>query len=221
MIFKKSILFLFITCFVVMSLTGCNDKTHEHETVEIGCDIESATEANKVGEVIVTENNSEHEHENEETMKPTENSSNNDSNNDNIINDNTNNNNAVNNGNSNTDDTENNNGNTDSSNADNENNNSNYLGNFRLTAYCNCSTCCGKWAGGATASGVMPVANHTIAVDTSVIPFGTKVVINGNTYVAEDTGSSIVGNRIDVYFNSHQEALNFGVQYADVYKVVD
>ena len=94
------------------------------------------------------------------------------------------------------------------------------LGEFRLTAYCNCSKCCGKWAGGATASGVMPVANHTIAVDTSVIPFGTEIVIYGNTYVAEDTGSGIKGNCIDIYFNSHQEALNFGLQYAEVFKVV-
>lgn len=93
------------------------------------------------------------------------------------------------------------------------------LGEFRLTAYCNCSACCGKWAGGATASGVMPVANHTIAVDTSVIPFGTEVIINGITYVAEDTGSAIYGNRIDIYFDTHQEAMSFGVQYAEVHRV--
>lgn len=101
-----------------------------------------------------------------------------------------------------------------------ENSNLVYLGRFKLTAYCNCSRCCGKWAGGATASGVMPKAGRTIAVDPRVIPLGTKVVINGHTYVAEDTGSAIKGNKIDVYFNSHQAALNFGVQYADVYKVV-
>lgn len=94
------------------------------------------------------------------------------------------------------------------------------LGTFKLTAYCNCSTCCGQWAGGATASGAMPKAGRTIAVDTSVIPFGTKVVINGNVYVAEDTGGAIKGNKIDVFFSSHQEALNFGVQYAEVFKVV-
>ena len=93
------------------------------------------------------------------------------------------------------------------------------LGTFKLTAYCNCSICCGVWAGGATASGVMPVANHTIAVDTSVIPFGTQVVINGITYVAEDVGGAINGNRIDIYFDTHQEALNFGVQYAEVFIV--
>ena len=93
------------------------------------------------------------------------------------------------------------------------------LGKFKLTAYCSCSKCCGKWAGSPTASGVMPRANHTIAVDTSVIPFGTKVVINGNTYVAEDTGSAIKGNKIDVFFDSHSKALNFGVQYAEVFVV--
>ena len=91
------------------------------------------------------------------------------------------------------------------------------LGIFKLTAYCNCSKCCGKWAGGKTASGTTPTAGRTIAVDTSVIPFGTKVVINGNTYIAEDTGSAIKGNKIDVYFSSHQSALNFGRQSAEVF----
>lgn len=91
------------------------------------------------------------------------------------------------------------------------------LGTFKLTAYCNCSKCCGQWAGGATASGVMPSAGRTIAVDTSIIPFGTRVEINGHTYVAEDTGGAIKGNKIDIYFGSHQEALNFGVKYAEVF----
>lgn len=90
------------------------------------------------------------------------------------------------------------------------------LGEFKLTAYCACSKCCGKWSGSPTASGAMPKANHTIAVDTSVIPFGTEVIINGNTYVAEDTGSAIKGNKIDIYMDSHSQALNFGVQYAEV-----
>jgi 3D (Asp-Asp-Asp) domain-containing protein len=101
-----------------------------------------------------------------------------------------------------------------------ENSNLIYLGKFKLTAYCNCKKCCGKWSGGATASGVMPKVNRTIAVDTKVIPFGTKVVINGKTYVAEDTGSAIKGNKIDIYMSNHKTALNFGVQYAEVFKVV-
>ena len=94
------------------------------------------------------------------------------------------------------------------------------LGTFKLTAYCACSKCCGKWAGSPTASGAMPKANHTIAVDTSVIPFGTKVMIDGfGTYVAEDTGSAIKGNKIDIFFADHQTAWNFGVQYAEVFIV--
>ena len=87
---------------------------------------------------------------------------------------------------------------------------------FKLTAYCACSKCCGKWSGGNTASGTKPTQGRTIAVDTRVIPFGAKVVINGHTYIAEDTGSAIKGNKIDVYFDNHEEALQFGVKYADV-----
>lgn len=106
-------------------------------------------------------------------------------------------------------------------NVDEDNSNLVNLGQFKLTAYCNCSKCCGQWAGGATASGTMPMPNRTIAVDTSVIPFGTKVIINGVTYIAEDTGGAIKGNRIDVYMASHKEALSFGVQYAEVFMVAN
>ena len=94
-----------------------------------------------------------------------------------------------------------------------------YLGEFKLTAYCPCAACNGKWAGGITSTGVMAKAGRTIAVDPTVIPYGTEVIINGHTYVAEDCGGSIKGNRIDVYFDSHSDALDFGVQYADIYIV--
>ena len=89
--------------------------------------------------------------------------------------------------------------------------------NFTITGYCSCTICCGQYSGGPTASGVMPQANHTIAVDPDVIPLGTHVIINGKEYVAEDIGGAIKGNRIDMYFNSHQEALNWGKRYYDVY----
>lgn len=92
----------------------------------------------------------------------------------------------------------------------------NYLGNFKLTAYCPCAKCCGK-SDGITATGTVATQGRTIAVDPSVIPYGTEVVINGNTYVAEDCGGAIKSNKIDIYFDSHAEALQFGVQYADVY----
>lgn len=93
-----------------------------------------------------------------------------------------------------------------------------YLGKFTLTAYCSCSRCCGKWASGNTASGKKAEANHTIATDPKVIPLGTEVVINKKVYVAEDTGGAIKGNRIDVFFDSHSDALDFGRQKAKVYK---
>ena len=86
---------------------------------------------------------------------------------------------------------------------------------FRTTGYCNCKKCCGKWAGGLTASGTVPTAGRTIAVDKSIIPFGTKVILNGVEYIAEDTGSAIEGYDIDIYYDSHEEAWNHGVQYIE------
>lgn len=90
------------------------------------------------------------------------------------------------------------------------------LGEFKLTAYCNCEICCGQWAGGPTASGTEPTAGRTIAVDPEVIPLGSTVYIDGFAYTAEDTGSAIKGKRIDLYLPTHEAALEFGVQYANV-----
>ena len=93
------------------------------------------------------------------------------------------------------------------------------LGKFKLTAYCNCKKCCGKWAGGVTATGVMPKEGRTIAVDRTVIPLGSTVMIDGHEYIAEDVGGAIKGNRIDVYFSNHNDALKFGVKYKEVFIV--
>lgn len=84
------------------------------------------------------------------------------------------------------------------------------------TAYCPCVKCCGKWADGITASGKKAKANHTIAVDRKVIPLGTHIIYNGKEYVAEDTGGAIKGNKIDIYFDSHEEALEFGRQTIEI-----
>lgn len=86
---------------------------------------------------------------------------------------------------------------------------------FRVTAYCPCSKCCGKWANGITSTGATAQANRTIAVDPKVIPYGSVVRMNGIDYVAEDCGGAIKGNRIDVYFDTHAEAMAFGVQYLE------
>ena len=76
---------------------------------------------------------------------------------------------------------------------------------------------CGPWANGITSTGVTATTNRTIAVDPTVIPYGSKVVINGQVYVAEDCGGAIKNNRIDIYMGSHAEALNSGVFDVEVY----
>ena len=91
------------------------------------------------------------------------------------------------------------------------------VGEFVLTAYCPCAQCCGKETG-ITASGVIAQANHTIAADTSILPFGTEVYIDGQAYIVEDTGSAIKSNRIDIFFAAHSEALAFGKKTEKVYK---
>ena len=90
------------------------------------------------------------------------------------------------------------------------------LGKFKLTAYCSCKKCCGK-TDGITSTGTKATQGRTIAVDPKVIGYGSKVKINGKEYVAEDCGGAIKSNHIDVFFNNHQDALDFGVQYANVY----
>jgi len=92
-----------------------------------------------------------------------------------------------------------------------------FLGMVRVTAYCPCSKCCGEWADGNTYTGTKATANRTIAVDPDVIPLGTKVEIDGREYIAEDIGGAVDGERVDIFFNSHEEALEWGVQYHGVF----
>lgn len=89
---------------------------------------------------------------------------------------------------------------------------------YKVTAYCACKKCCGK-TNGITASGTKATAGRTIATDGK-FAFGTKLSINGTTYVVEDRGGAIKGNKIDMYFDSHAEALAWGVKYLPV-KVVE
>lgn len=90
------------------------------------------------------------------------------------------------------------------------------LGTFQLTAYCACPACCGEWADGRTFTGTEATEGRTVAVDPDVIPLGSSVYIDGQEYIAEDIGGAIQGNRVDVFFNNHADALEFGVQYAEV-----
>jgi 3D (Asp-Asp-Asp) domain-containing protein len=104
-----------------------------------------------------------------------------------------------------------------------------FLGNFRITAYCSCKKCCGKWADNRPngivygASGAELVAGVSVA---SPLPFGTEIYIDGlGDYVVQDRLAKWVvekygENLIDVYFDNHEEACQFGLKYLDVYEVV-
>lgn len=85
---------------------------------------------------------------------------------------------------------------------------------FKVTAYCSCAKCCCKTTG-ITASGTKATAGRTVAA-SGQFAFGTKLIINGQEYTVEDRGGAIQGNRIDVYMNSHAEALAWGVKYLPV-----
>lgn len=102
------------------------------------------------------------------------------------------------------------------------------LGVYEITAYCSCASCCGdkpESERGITSTGRKAQANHTVAVNTELIPYDTVLIINGKTYVAEDTGGAMYEKNddgsykkiIDVYFDDHQEARNFGRQSAEVF----
>lgn len=103
------------------------------------------------------------------------------------------------------------------------------LGEYRLTAYCACEKCCGSWASNRpldengkpivyTANQSIAKQGVTVAADTSVLPFGTVLLIGDQEYIVQDRGGAIKGNRIDIYFESHEEALEFGVQYDEIFR---
>ncbi len=103
-------------------------------------------------------------------------------------------------------------------------NNSNIvsLGVCKVTAYCieNYPHICNDGDSSRTATSTAPTVGRTVAVDPRIIPYGSEVIIEGHTYIAEDCGGGVKGNRVDICFNTHQEALNFGVRYLDVSYVV-
>lgn len=90
------------------------------------------------------------------------------------------------------------------------------IGTFTVTAYCGCSKCSG--GNSRTASGTIPTEGRTIAADTSILPFGTQVVIDGIVYTVEDCGSGVNGNHIDIFFATHEDAMAYGTKKVKVYK---
>ena len=91
---------------------------------------------------------------------------------------------------------------------------------MRVTAYCPCSKCCGQYADGITASGHKIQPGDTFVAADKRYSFGTEMIVpgynDGRTVKVLDRGGAIKGNRLDVFFHSHQEALEWGVKYLDV-----
>ncbi|MDP4117645.1 MAG: 3D domain-containing protein [Bacillota bacterium] len=91
------------------------------------------------------------------------------------------------------------------------------LGPFRVTAYTASADECGK-SDGITASGTHVTAGRTIAADWRILPPGTKVYIEDvGIRTVEDRGGAIDGSRIDLYIEDKQDAINYGVQWKNVY----
>lgn len=84
-----------------------------------------------------------------------------------------------------------------------------YIGEFIITAYCPCAKCCGEYADGLTATGI-PAGPGVVAVDPEIVPIGSTIVIDGQKYLAADTGGAIKGNRIDICMADHSTATAFG-----------
>ena len=97
------------------------------------------------------------------------------------------------------------------------------LENVTVTHYDCCVECCGK-TDGITASGTHATPYSTVAVDPSVVPLGADVLVDYGDgelqyYRADDTGSGVKGNHIDLCVASHEEALRLGRRTATVYWV--
>ena len=83
-----------------------------------------------------------------------------------------------------------------------------------VSAYTASDDQCGK-SDGVTASGTHAKQGRTIAAP-SWIPFGTTVVVNGVSYVCEDRGGYISDNRLDIYMDSREDAVEFGRKELEV-----
>ena len=91
-----------------------------------------------------------------------------------------------------------------------------YLGDFTISGYCGCSSCCGQWAGGPCADGSYPMEGYTCAMGG--LDFGTVLYIDGVGYrTICDRGTEY--GWVDLFFDSHDSALAWGLQTRAVYIV--
>lgn len=91
------------------------------------------------------------------------------------------------------------------------------LGEFKITYYCPCYAC-SEGYGDSTSTGVKAKADHTVAADPNIIPYGTEIIIDGKTYVVEDTGGALKGKRIiDIYVEDHDDIPDYGTYKTEVF----
>ena len=91
---------------------------------------------------------------------------------------------------------------------------------MKVTGYCPCAKCCGEYSDGITANGHKIQPGDTFVAADKRYSFGTEMVIEGysnsKTVKVLDRGGAIKGNKLDAFFHTHQEALEWGVRYIDV-----
>jgi len=91
---------------------------------------------------------------------------------------------------------------------------------MRVTAYCPCRRCCGKYSDRKTASGHKIRRGDTFVAADKRHSFGTEMIVPGynNSKLVKvlDRGRVIRGNRLDVFFDSHRKARKWGVKYLSV-----
>ena len=89
------------------------------------------------------------------------------------------------------------------------------MGDFLCTYYCPCYEC-SEGYGRKTASQTCAESGRTVAVDPEVINLGSKLLVDGETYIAEDTGGKICGDHLDIFVDTHDETLEGGTCFKDV-----
>ncbi|MDD3251439.1 MAG: 3D domain-containing protein [Lachnospiraceae bacterium] len=94
------------------------------------------------------------------------------------------------------------------------------LGVFRTTGYCPCYQCSEGW-GRRTCTGATARSSHTIAVDPRIIPYGSKIMIGGVVYTAEDRGGGVKGNHVDIFFDSHSQTRQHGSRAEEVFLITN
>ena len=96
-----------------------------------------------------------------------------------------------------------------------------YCGEFEITYYDSCYECCGK-TNGITASGEKAQEGVTVAADTSILPMGCKIYIEGIGWrTVQDRGGAIKGNKLDIYVPSHDSPMPYNKQKLNVWVVLE